>query len=452
MTDCALRNRLSEFYGVTPAELLPVRGALHAAEIVIRHLARRGGLEIAAPYSQEIERLASIYGVRCVDAPTAATAAIFSSFDDRQSAPFDTLKIIDESEIEFSDLKSSIGAGDNVVVIRSLEEICALQGAPCGALIGSPRLIEQLPEVIEPGAIPAIIERAALSALDPARLAIMKTRIANIRRERKRLADGLARSPSFRSVRELEVGAVLVEPNNASEFLTLVRQWKINAHSVPGGRYKLRAGSSSQTENTLLAFGAVDRTSGGRVGEVVRETAETRIAAIVDLDREGAIEIETGVGFFDHMLTQIAHHAGISLTLVCRGDLEIDAHHTVEDCAIAFGQALSLALAERRGIARFGFVLPMDEAEAKISIDLGGRPYLVFDGEFAAPSIGEYPTEMTEHAFRSISQSLGASIHLSVKGENDHHKTEACYKAFGRALRQALRVEGDVTPSTKGVL
>jgi histidinol dehydrogenase len=189
-----------------------------------------------------------------------------------------------------------------------------------------------------------------------------------------------------------------------------------------------------------------------RRAEVVRETRETKVSVTLDLDREARPSIKTGVGFYDHMLEQIAQHGGVMLTLTCEGDLEVDAHHTIEDCALALGQALKQALGERRGIARYGFVLPMDEAEAKVSIDLGGRPYLVFDGTFAAPALGDYPTEMTEHVFRSLAQSMGAAIHVAVTGENDHHKTEACFKAFGRALRQALRVESDVTPSSKGVI
>jgi len=189
-----------------------------------------------------------------------------------------------------------------------------------------------------------------------------------------------------------------------------------------------------------------------RHGEVQRSTKETQIAVLVDLDASSPVKIDTGVGFFDHMLEQIAHHGGFSLSLVCRGDLHIDAHHSIEDCAIALGQALNEALADRRGIARFGFVLPMDEAEARISIDLSGRPYLVFDGAFTAPAIGAYPTEMTEHVFRSLSQNLGATVHVAVTGDNDHHKTEACFKALGRALRSAIRIEGADMPSTKGVL
>lgn len=189
-----------------------------------------------------------------------------------------------------------------------------------------------------------------------------------------------------------------------------------------------------------------------RRAELVRETRETKITLSLDLDKQAPPDIATGIGFYDHMLAQVAQHAGVSLKLTCEGDLEIDTHHTIEDCAIALGQALKQALGDRHGIARFGFLLPMDETEAKISIDLGGRPYLVFDGAFKAPLLGEYPTEMTEHVFRSIAQGLGASIHVAVSGENDHHKTEACFKAFGRALRQAIAIEGDALPSTKGMI
>jgi len=140
--------------------------------------------------------------------------------------------------------------------------------------------------------------------------------------------------------------------------------------------------------------------------------------------------------------------------LSCEGDLDIDAHHSIEDCAIAFGTALSKALGDKRGIGRFGFALPMDEAGAQVLIDLSGRPFSQFEGSFSASSIGAYPTEMTKHVFRSLADSLGAAIHVRVEGENDHHKTEACFKAFGRALRQAVREDRDCgeLPSTKGLL
>jgi len=189
-----------------------------------------------------------------------------------------------------------------------------------------------------------------------------------------------------------------------------------------------------------------------RSSEVTRDTKETQIAIAVDLDRPNPRKIATGVPFYDHMLDQVAAHGGFSLILSCDGDTAIDAHHTVEDCAIALGTALGRALGDKRGIGRFGFALPMDEAEAQVLIDLSGRPYSRFEGTFSAAHIGDYPTEMTAHVFRSLADSLGAAIHVKVEGENDHHKTEACFKAFGRALRQAVRHEGDALPSTKGVL
>ena len=189
-----------------------------------------------------------------------------------------------------------------------------------------------------------------------------------------------------------------------------------------------------------------------RSAEIVRDTKETQIAAAVDLGNTAPRKIATGIPFYDHMLDQVAAHGGFSLVLSCDGDLQIDPHHSIEDCAIALGTALSKALGDKRGIRRFGFALPMDEAEAQVLIDLSGRPYCQFEGDFASTSIGEYPTQMTPHVFRSLADSMGAAIHVKVEGENDHHKTEACFKAFGRALRDAIRLEGDALPSTKGVL
>lgn len=189
-----------------------------------------------------------------------------------------------------------------------------------------------------------------------------------------------------------------------------------------------------------------------RKAQVSRKTQETQITVKIDLDGSGRSKIATGVPFLDHMLEQIARHGGFSLELSCRGDLEIDEHHTVEDCALALGQALRQALGDKRGIARFGFLLPMDESQAQVAIDLSGRPYSVFEGRFGRERIGELPTELVPHFFRSLAETLGAAIHVSVKGENTHHMVEACFKATGRVLRQAMRIEGRELPSSKGML
>jgi imidazoleglycerol-phosphate dehydratase/histidinol-phosphatase len=185
---------------------------------------------------------------------------------------------------------------------------------------------------------------------------------------------------------------------------------------------------------------------------IERSTQETRIEVTVNLDATAPLVVTTGIGFFDHMLEQLAKHGGFSLELACRGDLQIDEHHTVEDCALALGAALRTALGSKSGIARYGFLLPMDEACAQVAIDLSGRAFATFSGSFSREQVGELPTELVPHFFRSLAEGLGAAIHVSVTGENSHHMIEASFKGVGRALRQAVRREGDELPSTKGVL
>lgn len=189
-----------------------------------------------------------------------------------------------------------------------------------------------------------------------------------------------------------------------------------------------------------------------RTAAVRRHTTETRIDCRVDLDAEDPIHVATGIGFFDHMLQQLARHGGFSLELQCRGDLHVDEHHTVEDTALAIGEALRQALGAKRGIGRYGFVLPMDEAQARVAVDLSGRAASVFEGDFGRDRVGGLPTELVPHFFRSLADSLGAAIHVAVEGENAHHMIEACFKGTGRALRQACARQGSTLPSTKGVL
>lgn len=189
-----------------------------------------------------------------------------------------------------------------------------------------------------------------------------------------------------------------------------------------------------------------------RMAKVVRKTRETAITVAVDLDSEGPQTLHTGIGFFDHMLEQVGKHGGFALDLRCDGDLHVDEHHTVEDCALALGQALREALGDKRGIGRYGFLLAMDEAEAQVAIDLSGRPYFLWEGRFSRETVGGLATELVPHFFRSLAESLGAAIHVTVRGENAHHMVEAAFKGVGRALRTALRREGNDLPSSKGTL
>lgn len=194
--------------------------------------------------------------------------------------------------------------------------------------------------------------------------------------------------------------------------------------------------------------------SRGRESRIVRKTSETDIEIIVDLDGNGESEIDTGLKFFDHMLRQLPHHAGISLVARCKGDLEVDEHHTMEDVAIALGEALLSALGDKRGIDRYGFVLPMDESRAMALIDLGGRIEFQWDVEFTREYVGDTPTEMFKHFFQSLCCALKCNLHISAKGENNHHLVEGVFKAFARALRMAIRRDpfSYELPSSKGIL
>lgn len=189
-----------------------------------------------------------------------------------------------------------------------------------------------------------------------------------------------------------------------------------------------------------------------RTASIERVTGETHIRVALDLDRVCDAHVATGIGFFDHMLQQLGKHGGFALKLECVGDLSVDEHHTVEDCALVLGEALRVALGDKRGTGRYGFTLPMDEALASAALDLSGRSGFFFDGAFPRERVGDFPSEMLSHFFRSLCDAAGLNLHLSVRGENAHHMIEACFKAVARAMRQAIRRDGDALPSTKGVL
>lgn len=186
-----------------------------------------------------------------------------------------------------------------------------------------------------------------------------------------------------------------------------------------------------------------------------RTTAETDISITLNLDGTGKANIDTGLGFFDHMLEQIARHGLVDLEIRCKGDLDIDEHHTIEDVAITLGETITEALGKKVGIRRYAFALPMDESQCRTALDISGRPYLVFDGDFNREVVGDFPTEMTEHFFYSLAMHMKATLQIAVEGSNDHHKIEACFKAFALCLRGAVsRSERNlnILPSTKDLL
>ena len=192
-----------------------------------------------------------------------------------------------------------------------------------------------------------------------------------------------------------------------------------------------------------------------RTAHVDRTTNETSIAVDVTLDGTGSYVINTGLGFFDHMLAQLSKHSLIDIKLSVKGDLHVDEHHTIEDTGLALGEAIRQALGEKRGIERYGFLLPMDESLAQVAVDLGGRPYFLFQGAFERERVGEFPTELVEDFFRAFADGLRANLHITVQGRNDHHKIEAIFKSVARALKQAVAIDPKASgslPSTKGSL
>jgi len=489
-----LRAAMAALYGVTPQSLLVTRGADDAIDVLVRTFCRAGedAVAICPPTFSAYAQFARIQGARVVEIPLGAefefdADRFIAAAQGEQKLKLaflcspanptgnliprdavlrvadalpDTIVVLDEAYIEFSDapsLADEASRRDNLVALRTLSKAYGLAGARVGCAIGTPELVSLIARALPPYPLPTLSIHAALTALAPSRRAIHEERIARIVADREQLAERLAASPIVKSVRTGGGNFLFLEVDDPGALAEqLQRQgirMRFRPNAAPGG-VRLTIGTAAENEAALAALGApaAPRESSTRRAEITRNTKETQIAVAVDLDRPAPRRIATGIPYFDHMLDQVASHAGFSLVLACDGDLEIDAHHSLEDCALAFGTALRQALGEKRGINRFGFSLPMDETEAHVLIDLSGRPYAKFEGSFEASHIGAYPTEMTPHIFRSLSESLGAAIHVRVEGENDHHKVEACFKAFGRALRQAVRREGDALPSTKGVL
>ena len=372
------------------------------------------------------------------------------------------LVVVDETYIEYASVDSMAAALEshaNLVVLRTLSKSHAAAGVRCGVAVARADVSELLAKVLAPYPIPQPVVQAVMAIMAPANQAKLADRRQEIIARRDGFAAAALATPPVREILPSDANYLLMIVDDADALCARAGEAGVilrNQSHQPGLANAVRVSIGTEDEMEMLL--AILRGEGisapgeERVARHVRRTSETAISVAVNLDRKAPVRISTGVGFYDHMLDQIAKHAGFSLQLECDGDLHIDPHHTIEDCAIALGVAIRSALGDKRGIGRYGFCLPMDESLVTVALDLSGRYYLDFKGDFPADHVGDLPTDMIEHVFRSLAENLQANLHIAVEGENAHHMVEACFKGFARALRQAIRQDGGEMPSTKGML
>lgn len=418
------------------------------------------------------------------------------------------LVVIDEAYIDFSQAESmakSLEEFPNLIVLQTLSKSFGLAGIRLGIALASKDIIAYFDKIKAPYNINSLSAEVALSALQQPE--IMRVKVQEILLERTYVTERLELLKQILNSEPISLGAIFPSQANfvlfqidqalriqqaLAEQKVIVRyrgnelhcenslrlsigsreennsffEALINVLGYQGPAYKNMIkelnlqpkDSALDQENNAQNSKSVQATNQAqspRKATVSRHTSETKIDITLNLDGTGVHHIKTGLRFFDHMLEQIARHGLIDLDIQCQGDLHIDEHHTIEDVGIALGQALSQAYGDKRGIDRYGFVLPMDEARATVALDLSGRPYLVFNASFDRMYVGDIPTDMIEHFFYSLATHMQATLHIDVLGANDHHKVEACFKGLARALKQAIehnpRISGQV-PSSKGSL
>jgi histidinol-phosphate aminotransferase/imidazoleglycerol-phosphate dehydratase/histidinol-phosphatase len=376
------------------------------------------------------------------------------------------LVVVDETYVEYAGEGGKAGSlipaleqFANLVILRTLSKSHAAAGIRCGCAVAAADITGAMQKVLAPYPVPQPVMSAALTILEKGNQHRLAAKRAEVIVRRDDVITALGEIEDIIRVWPSDANFVLVEALDAAALCQRAREGGVvlrnqsHQHGV-GEAVRISIGSAEEMARLLAALRGetIASAAQNRQHEIVRKTSETAISVAVDLDRAGPISIDTGIGFYDHMLDQIAKHAGFALTLECEGDLEIDPHHSIEDCAIALGQAIRGALGDKRGIGRYGFCLPMDEALVTVALDLSGRFHLDFKAEFPQPMVGDLPCDMVGHVFRSLAENMQANLHIAVTGENCHHMVEACFKGFGRALRQAIRQDGGEMPSTKGTL
>lgn len=367
---------------------------------------------------------------------------------------FDGLVIVDEAYVDFSD-ETLVGEEiPNLLILQTFSKAIGLAGARLGIGIGSMEVIDILNKIKPPYNVNSLTQKQAVEALE--RPEEIKKQVVILLAEREKLTSELNKISSVKKVYPSDANFLLVEFENAKQtYSDLLNQGIIvrDRSGLVANCLRITVGSPEENRKLIDALAGKKHEPSGRIGHCIRSTSETKIKIKVNLDDATNSSISTGIAFFDHMLDQIARHGSIGLDVQVKGDLNIDLHHTIEDTALALGTAFNDALKERKGIERYGFLLPMDDCLAQVAIDFGGRPWLEWEADFKSTHVGELPTEMVSHFFKSFSDTARCNLNVKAEGDNDHHKVESIFKAFARAVKMAVRKDDNgVLPSTKGVL
>lgn len=373
---------------------------------------------------------------------------------------FDGIVVVDEAYIDFATTSATsfvhkIEQYPRLVVLQTLSKAWGLAGLRLGIAVAAKPIIDLFSRVKYPYNIGSATQRLVVENLKRG----IDEQVATICAEREALARRVAECCFVRKIYPSDSNFILVRVDDANALYDkLIAAGVIvrNRTNVELCKDCLRItiGTADQNAALVAVLSGSEVPPSARSAAIERATRETNISVSIDLDRARPSHIDTGLKFLDHMLDQIVHHAGISLNIKALGDLQVDEHHTVEDVAIVLGDALREAVGDRCGMERYGFALPMDEARALVLLDFGGRIDFEWDVEFSRERVGDVPTEMWPHFFKSLASAARCNLHIAAKGDNDHHTIEGVFKAFARALRMAVRREPFAydLPSSKGVL
>lgn len=493
-----LRQRLSSLYGVETDQILLSRGSDEAIELITRTFCQpqKDKILITPPTFGMYSIAAKIQDLEIVEVPLPSdfefpTQKVIETAREKDvkmvclcspnnptgnSIPEEDLLLmlrelkdrfvlVDEAYIEFSgnkSLASKIEEFDNLILLRTLSKFYGLAGLRIGITLAESSIIGYLRKTVAPYPIAQPCIQLGLKALEPESLTLIHSQQSRLVEQRDFMARNLGEIKGIRKVYPSDTNFLLIDAENSADLIQELKSVGVivrDQSRIKEGLFRMSIGQEQENIIALTAFcrfyGHPEPDQKKRaIREVLhqRKTKETSIKVLVNLDQSEPTKIDTGIGFLDHMLEQIARHGNFSLVLSCVGDLHIDDHHSIEDIAITLGEAIKKALGNKLGVARYGFTVPMDEARCECSIDLSGRSAFVLEGDFGQGSLNQFNLEMAPHFFQSFSQSLGCALHMKVVGENSHHRVESAFKALGRCLRQAVELVSNRIESSKGSL